>query len=81
MLLERGQAESRTACAILVAMDEHEITIDEFADAIELLTPEALQVIATALRGCTVLDPRAAAHLQRARTMCARLAAANRMLC
>ena len=80
-MLQRGDSESRTACALLVAMDEHEITIDEFAEAIDLLTPEALQVIATALRSCAVLDPRRAIRIQRARTICARLAAANRGLC
>lgn len=80
-MLQRGDAESRTACAILVAMDEHEITIGEFADAIELLTPEALQVIATALRGCAVLEPGRAQQIERARTICSRLAEANRVLC
>ena len=80
-MLQRGDSESRTACAILVAMDEREITMDEFTDAIELLTPEALQVIATALRGCTVLDQRSAKQIERARIICSRLAAANRVLC
>jgi hypothetical protein len=62
-------------------MDEREITIHEFADAIELLTPEALQVIATALRSCPVLDPRGAEQIERARNICSRLAAATRVLC
>ena len=79
-MLQRGDAESRTACALLVAIDEREITIDEFADAIELLTPEALQVIATALRFCTVDNPRDAEQIWRAYTICSRLAAATRVL-
>lgn len=79
-MLQRGEADSRTASAILVAMDEREITIDEFADAIELLTPEALQVIATALRNCTVIDPRGAGQIARARKICSRLAAATRVM-
>ena len=79
-MLQRGDAESRTACALLVAIDEREITIDEFADAIELLTPEALQVIATALRCCTVDDPRDAKNIGRAYSICSRLAAATRVL-
>jgi len=79
-MLQRGNAESRTACALLVAMDEHEITIDEFADAIELLTPEALQVIATALRSCAIFDLPSAEQIWRAQTICSRLAAANRVL-
>ena len=79
-MLQSGDAESRTACALLVAMDEREITIDEFADAIELLTPEALQVIATALRSCAVDDARDAEHIWRAQRICSRLASATRIL-
>jgi hypothetical protein len=61
-------------------MDEHEITFGEFMDAIEILTPEALQVIATALSSCVVMDPAERRQLTRARTICSRLAAATRVL-
>lgn len=79
-MLQREDVESRTACALLVAMDEHEITIDEFSDAIELLTPEALQVIATALRSCAFVDRMEEKQLRKARRICSRLAAATRVL-
>jgi hypothetical protein len=62
-------------------MDEHEITIDEFVDAIELLTPEALQVIATALRSCAEAQSfRGRQQLWRARAVCSQLASATRVL-
>jgi len=62
-------------------MDEHEITIDEFVDAIELLTPEALQVIATALRSCSAAQSfRGQQQLWRARAVCSQLASATRVL-
>ena len=79
-MLQREDVESRTASALLVAMDEHEITIDEFADAIELLTPEALQVIATALRSCVFVGGMGEKQLSAARMICSRLAAATRVL-
>ena len=79
-MLQQKDAESRTACALLVAMDEHEITMHEFADAIDLLTPEALQVMATALRSCTPINPRGEMQIMRARHICSRLAAATRVL-
>lgn len=64
----------------MVAMDEHEITIDEFVEAIELLTPEALQVIATALRSCAAVHPFRGQQLWRARDVCSQLASATRAL-
>jgi len=79
-MLQRSDADSRTACALLVAIDEHEITFSEFSDAIELLTPEALQVIATALRSCVSVDPGVDRQLKQARTICSRLASATRVL-
>jgi hypothetical protein len=79
-MLQRGEAESRTACAVLVAIDEHEITIGEFADAVDLLTPEALQVIATALRSCAEMEPRHAEQIWRAQKICSQLASATRVL-
>ena len=80
-MLQRTDADSRTACSLLVAMDEHEITIDEFVDAIELLTPEALQVIATALRSCAAVQSfRGQEQLWRAREVCSHLASTTRVL-
>lgn len=79
-MLQRSDADSRTACALLVAIDEHEITFSEFIDGIELLTPEALQVIATALRSCVPVDPGMGQQLKRARNICTRLASATRVL-
>jgi hypothetical protein len=59
-------------------MDQHEITLNEFAEAVGPLTSEALQVIATALRSCAL--EQAGDHLWRARKLCSGLAAATRNL-
>ena len=79
-MLQWSKVESRTMCALLVAIDQHEITLGEFNDAVGPLTSEALQVIATVLRNCAVLDPHGE-HLWRARRLCSELAAATRNLC
>ena len=77
-MLQWGDVESRTVCALLVAMAPHEITLNEFAEAVGPLTSEALQVIATALRSCA-LD-HAGEHLWRARKLCSGMDAATRNL-
>jgi hypothetical protein len=79
-MLQWGNVESRTVCALLVAIDQHEITLNEFRDAVGPLTSEALQVIATALRNRAALDP-GGDQLWRARKLCSELAAATRNLC
>jgi hypothetical protein len=79
-MLQWSNLESRTVCALLVAIDQHEITLNEFAEAVGPLTSEALQVIATALRNSAALDPYGE-HVWRARKLCSELAAATRNLC
>jgi len=79
-MLQRNDADSRTACAVLVAMDEREITLDEFTQAVIPLTSEALQVLATVLHGCAVVNPAGLSHLWHARNICSRLADATRIL-
>ena len=79
-MLQWGNVQNRTVCALLVAIDQHEITLNEFRDAVGPLTSEALQVIATALRNYAALDP-AGDHLWRARRLCTELAATTRNLC
>jgi hypothetical protein len=79
-MLHWGNVENRTVCAILVAIDQHEITLNEFRDAVGPLTSEALQVIATALRNCAALDSDGD-QLWRARKLCSELAATTRNLC
>ncbi len=79
-MLQWGKAENRTVCALLLAIDEQEITLNEFAEAVGPLTSEALQVIATALRSCTVFEPRRQRQVQRAREICSQLAASSRVL-
>ena len=78
-MLQWGDVESRTVCALLVAIDQHEITLKEFTEAVGPLTSEALQVIATALRSCALEN--GGEPLWRARKLCTELAAATRNLC
>ncbi len=79
-MLQRGDVESRTVSALLLAMDDREITLAEFADVVEPLTPEALQVIATALRSCVPIDSHSQQQFWRAHSICSRRAAATRIL-
>jgi hypothetical protein len=79
-MLQWSNVESRTVCALLVAIDQHEITLNEFRDAVGPLTSEALQVIATMLRNCATLDADGD-QLWHARKLCSELATATRNLC
>jgi hypothetical protein len=67
--------ESGRACALVVALNEHEITSEEFVDAVKPLSAEEMQVIATILQdyveqsdGCIV------SSLRSARRICLQLA-------
>lgn len=75
-----GYAEGSTACAVLVALGEHEITLSEFIDAIEPLTSEALMVMASALRSVTGQSDETEERLSVARTLCSQFASAARVL-
>jgi|tagenome__1003787_1003787.scaffolds.fasta_scaffold20364853_2 hypothetical protein len=72
--------ESRKASALIAALDEQEITVDEFGDAIRFLKSEALQVTSFVLsiraHEYQCVPPR----LRAARDLCSRLAARYRVL-
>jgi len=76
--MQRAEVEGRTACAALVALDGHEITLGEFTEAIEPLTSEALQVLGTALR--KPYGEYDEERLQVARMVCFKRATAARIL-
>jgi len=72
--------ESRKASDLITALDEEEITVEEFGDAIRFLRSEALQVTAHVLGGRALANPFSAPRLRAARTLCSHLAATSRVL-
>jgi hypothetical protein len=80
MLGWRATQPSR-ACALITALDEHEITIQEFLEAIEPLSSEVKQVIATCMHKVGDLDREPLERWRAARIACAAAAAATRNLC
>jgi len=72
--------ESRKASALITALDEEEITMDEFGDAIRFLKSEALQVTAFVLSGRAEANPISAQRLWNAKQLCSSLAATYRVL-
>ena len=69
------------AFALITALDEHEITVQEFIEAIEPLSSEVKQVIATCMHRAGDLDREPLERWRAARVACARAAAASRNLC
>lgn len=66
---------------MVIALDEREITIQEFADALGSLSSEALQVMATVLgQSSDEFEPEQHRRLMQARRVCRRLAAVSRCL-
>ena len=79
-MLTLGNAESRRACVLIDALDEHEITFKEFEAGISGLTPEALWVVATTMAAEWDSYPERAHKLYKARHMCRVLAESHRNL-
>lgn len=79
-MLDISNAGSLRARVLIEAMDEHEITIREFASAVESLPSEVLQVTALAMAAGWDDDREPMRRLWRARLICRRLAAAHRCL-
>ncbi|MBC8164566.1 MAG: hypothetical protein H7Y20_01695 [Bryobacteraceae bacterium] len=79
-MLGLENAESRKASTLIAALDEQEITVEEFEDAIHFLKPEALQVSACIISCRTALNPSHAPRLWSAHRLCRQLAAATRVL-
>jgi hypothetical protein len=75
-MLTVANAETRRACAVVAALEEHEITSGECAEALAALSPEALQVMATMLgQFANQLEGDRHRRLMRARAICLRLVA------
>lgn len=79
-MLRRGETEVQAACALVSALDEKEITLSEFEEALGHLTSEAVQVMATALRACGGPDETGWDRFRIAYFMCSRIAGHNRVL-
>ena len=81
-MLVLANAESRRACAAVIAFEDREITINEFADVVGSLSSESLQVMATVL-GQSADEFEAEQHLRlmQARRVCRRLAMVGRCRC
>ncbi len=73
-------AESRRVSVLISALNEEEITVSEFRDAIGFLKSEALQVAACIISCHTALDPSRFSRLWSAQRLCRTLAAAVRPL-
>jgi hypothetical protein len=65
----------------MAALDEHEITVQEFLDAVEPLSSEVKQVIATCMHHIGDLDREPLERWRAARIGCAAAAATSRNLC
>ena len=79
-MLNLGNAESRRACVLIDALDEHEITFKEFEAGVSALTPEALWVVATTMAAEWDSYPERAHKLYKARQICRTLAESHRNL-
>jgi hypothetical protein len=79
MLQGIENAQTRRAHALLSALDAREITVDEFADAVQALPSEVLQISGTVLALMGVNEPWQR-DLMRARILCAKLASVTRSL-
>jgi hypothetical protein len=79
-MLAINNAGSRRARILLEAVNEHEITIREFASAIETLPPEVLQVAAAVMTAGWDIYPEQMRRLWRARLACRQIAESHRSL-
>jgi hypothetical protein len=69
------------ACVLITALEEHEITVQEFLEAIEPLSSEVKQVIATCMHKIGDLDREPLPRWRAARAACAKSAADSRNIC
>jgi hypothetical protein len=79
-MLGRTQLEANRVGAIVVALAQEEITMDEFSEAVGSLTSESIQVMACLLRNWTDWSCEEQGRVGSARLVCNRLAAKSRML-
>ena len=74
-----GNAQTRRAYTLISALNAREITVDEFADALQAMPSEVLQIISTVISLDGANEP-AQRNLTRARLLCAALATVTRPL-
>lgn len=79
-MLAISNAGSLRARVLIEAVNEHEITIREFASAIENIPPEVLQVAATVMAVGWDNHPEQMQRLWRARLLCRQIAQTRRSL-
>ena len=79
-MLERARYDASQVRALVVALEQREITWSEFSDGVESLTPEAMQVTALLLREFGDMDYSRQQRLCAARLLCFRLASQSRVL-
>lgn len=77
-MLGRAQLEATRVGAIVVALEQEEITLDEFSEVVGSLTSESIQVIGSLLRSWS--DSEEQGRLGCARLVCSRLASKARVL-
>lgn len=79
-MLGRAQLEATRVGAIVVALEQEEITLDEFAEVIRSLTAESIQVIGCLLRNWADWTCNDQERLECARTVCSQFASKARVL-
>ena len=79
MLQGIENAQTRRAYDLICALDAHEITLAEFADALRHLPSEILQITATIL-ALTSLNEPSQQRITAASTLCTRMAGVMRSL-
>lgn len=80
IMLGLENVESRRASVLISALNEEEITVAEFRDAIHFLKSEALQVAACILSTQTAVESTRMKRLWSAHQLCRTMAAATRQL-
>ncbi len=78
-MLGRAQLEATRVGAIVVALEQEEITLDEFAEVIRSLTAESVQVIGCLLRNWADWS-NDDGRRECARDVCSQLASRSRVL-
>jgi hypothetical protein len=79
-MLERVAGEATRMRALVIALEQEEITLSEFSDVARSLSPETVQVIALLLRDWDDLSSEERERLGAARILCSRIASSRRAL-
>jgi hypothetical protein len=79
-MLGRAEEEATRVRAIVVALEQEEITLNEFSEVVGCLTSESIEVIRLLLRNWADLCCEERDRLWAARLLCRRLATQTRVL-